>query len=175
MYGGKDMNDGTVQVYYGEGRGKTTAAYGTALRAANDGKTVYIIQFLKDKEIIENNIFKRLEPEIKFFRFEKNEKNYDSLSEEEKQEECINMKNGFNYAKKVLVTGECNVLILDEFLGVLDNGVITVEELSSLVKAKPEDATVVMTGRVCTDPIRSFADEIYNIEEEKLWKNHKES
>lgn len=169
------MNDGTVQVYYGEGRGKTTAAYGTALRAANDGKTVYIIQFLKDKDIIENNIFKRLEPEIKFFRFEKNEKNYDSLSDEEKQEECINMRNGFHYARKVLVTGECNVLILDEFLGVLDNGVISTQEFSEFLNAKPEDATVVLTGRVCTDEIRAFADEIYNIEEEKLWKSNKEN
>lgn len=169
------MKDGNIQIYYGEGRGKTTAAYGTALRAANDGKTVYIIQFLKDKEIIENNIFKRLEPEIKFFRFEKNEKNYDSLTDKEKQEECIDMKNGFNYARKVLVTGECNVLILDEFLGVLDNGVISIEELSSLLQAKPEDATIVLTGRICTDEIRSYADEIYNIEEEKLWKHDKEN
>lgn len=164
------MQDGIVEVYYGEGRGKTTAAYGTALRAANEGKAVYIIQFLKDRDIIENNIFKRLEPEIKFFRFEKNEKSYDSLTDEEKQEECINMKNGINYAKKVLTTGECNVLILDEILGVLDNGVISVDELASLIKSKPDDASVVLTGRICTDEVRSYADEIYNIEEEKLWK-----
>lgn len=166
------MEKGSVQVYYGEGRGKTTAAYGTALRAANEGKTVYIIQFMKDREIIENNIFKRLEPEIKFFRFEKNEKNYDSLNEEEKREECINMKNGINFAKKVLVTGECNVLILDEILGLLDNGVISVDDLSAIIKAKPEDASIVLTGRILTDEIRATADEIYNIEEEKLWVKH---
>ena len=164
------MEKGDVLFYYGEGRGKTTAAYGTALRAANEGKTVYIIQFMKDRDIIENNIFKRLEPEIKFFRFEKNEKSYDSLSDAEKREECINMKNGINYAKKVLVTGECNVLILDEFLGLLDTGVITTEELAALINAKPDDATLVITGRIMTDEIRAFADEIYNIEEEKLWK-----
>lgn len=165
------MANGSVQVYYGEGRGKTTAAYGTALRAANDGKMVYIIQFMKDREIIDNNIFKRLEPEIKFFRFEKNEKNYDSLTEEEKQEECINMKNGINYARKVLVTRECNVLILDEMLGLLDAGVVSTEDLESVLNAMPEDATVVLTGRYLTDEIRAHADEIYNIEEEKLWKN----
>lgn len=163
------MDNGSVQVYYGEGRGKTTAAYGTALRAANEGKMVYIIQFMKDRESIDNHIFKRLEPEIKFFRFEKNEKNYDSLTEEEKQEECINMKNGMNFAKKVLVTGECNVLILDEILGLLDNEVITVDDLSAVINAKPEEASIVLTGRILTDEIRAKADEIYNIEEEKLW------
>ena len=161
------MNKGSVQVYYGEGRGKTTAAYGTALRAANAGKTVYIIQFLKDKDTIENNIFRRLEPEIKFFRFEKTTECYDSLSEEEKLEERINMKNGIAYAKKVLVTGECSVLILDEVLGLIDNGVISAEELESVVKAKAEDAELVFTGRVLSEAIRPYADEIYNIMAEK--------
>lgn len=161
------MSKGLVQIYYGEGRGKTTAAYGSALRAVGEGKTVYIIQFLKAKDTAENEIFKRLEPEIKLFRFEKFSDCYDHLTEEEKKEESMNMKNGIAYARKVLVTGECDFLILDEVLGLVDNGVITAEDLESVVQAKGEFTDIVFTGRVLEEAIRPYADEIYNIVAEK--------
>ena len=160
------MEMGKVLVYYGEGRGKTTAAYGSALRLANQGKTVYIIQFLKDRDLVENPLFKRLEPEIKFFRFEKNEKNYDSLSEDEKNEERINMKNGIGYARKVLQTGECSVLVLDEVLGLLDNGVIGYDELKAVIDVCGPDEILVLTGRVLKDEVRKLATEVYNIKSE---------
>ncbi len=158
---------GMIQIYYGEGRGKTTAAYGSALRAASEGKTVYIIQFLKGKADIENSIFQRLEPEIKFFRFEKLAECYDSLSEEEKREELLNIKNGMAYARKVLLTGECDMLVLDEVLGLLDNELITVEELQAVMDAKDEEAEIVITGRVLKEELRDLVDEIYDIEAEK--------
>lgn len=161
------MVSGRVLVYYGEGRGKTTAAYGSGLRLANQGKTVYIIQFLKDRDLVENPFFKRLEPEIKFFRFEKNEKNYDSLTEEEQKEERINMRNGINYAKKVLQTGECSVLVLDEVLGILDNGVISFDELKAVVEVCDADQTVVLTGRTLNEKVRELATEVYDIRSEK--------
>ena len=160
------MEKGLIQVYYGEGRGKTTAAYGTALRAACAGKPVTIIQFLKDRDLVENSFFKRLEPEIKFFRFEKNDRCYDSLNDEEKQEERINMKNGINYARKVVQTGECSVLVLDEVLGLVDNGVIDAEELRALADARTEEVTLVLTGRVLNDEVRALADEVYDIVKE---------
>ena len=75
----------------------------------------------------------------------------------------MNMKNGLNFAKKVLVTGECNVLILDEVLGLIDNGVISSEELEAVLKAKSDDEEIIMTGRVLEDSVRTYADEIYNI------------
>ena len=63
---------------------------------------------------------KRLEPEIKIFRFEKSDEDYVNLSEERKTEEWQNIRNGLNFAKKVLYTGECSLLILDEVLGLID-------------------------------------------------------
>ena len=77
------------------------------------------------------------------------------------------MKNGLNFAKKVLVTGECNVLILDEVLGLIDAGVISPEELEAVLKAKMDETEVIMTGRVLEESIRSYADEIYKITAEK--------
>lgn len=67
---------------------------------------------------------KQLEPAFKVFRFEKQNEYYENLSEEGKKEELCNIQNGYNFAKKVLCTGECDMLILDEFLGVLDQKLV---------------------------------------------------
>ena len=88
------MDAGRVQIYYGEGRGKSTAALGCALQAASVGKNVFIIQFLKGKMEDESAFLQRLEPEIKVFHFEKSNTCYEKLSEQERQEENINLKNG---------------------------------------------------------------------------------
>lgn len=157
------METGSVQVYYGAGRGKSTAALGRAILAASEGKTVFIIQFLKGKTNNEMELLKRLEPEIKFFRFEKSEEHFNELSREQKQEEAINIKNGMNFARKVLCTGECDLLILDEVLGLLDNALIQVEELKNMILARPEGMKVILTGRILNEELKAFADEVYHI------------
>ena len=153
------MDRGVIQVYYGEGHGKSTAAIGNAIRIASEGKSVIIIQFLKGKNENELTFLSRLEPEIKIFRFAK--------SEEAKQEESMNLRNGFNYGKKVVTTGACDMLILDEVLGIVDEKVISPEEIGELFAAKPEEMTLVCTGRVLDEKIREAADEVYNIAPEK--------
>ncbi len=161
------MAQGKVLVYYGDGKGKTAVAFGHALRLASQGQSVIIIQFLKGKNDDRTAFFRRLEPEIKLFRFEKSLENYDNLSEEEKKEESMNIKNGLNFAKKVLQTGECNVLILDEFLGLFDKQVITGAELNSLLSAKSEDTEIIFTGWMMDASVSQYADEIYEIQTEK--------
>lgn len=161
------MEHGNVIVYYGQGKGKTTSALGHGIRCASQGKSVIIIQFLKEKNEDEISFIRRLEPEIKFFRFEKSGGNYDELSEEEKREEYMNIRNGFNFARKVLVTGECGVLILDEFLGLLDNHVISAEELESLLEVKAEDTEIIFTGRLLDEELKKCADEVYCIQRTK--------
>lgn len=161
------MNKGVVQIYYGEGHGKSTAALGNAIQVAGEGKTVIAIQFMKGKLESETDFIKRLEPEIRLFRFEKSEECFDTLSEEEKNEERINLKNGFNYGKKVVSTGACDLLIMDEILGLLDEGVISLEDIENLISVKPEEMSIIFTGRVLPDEMRNMADEIYNIAPEK--------
>lgn len=158
------MDKGLVQIYCGDGRGKTMAALGHSLQAACGGKSVVIIQFLKGKGACESEFIKRLEPEIKLFRFEKTKKFFEELSEEEKQEETMNIKNGLNFAKKVLLTGECSVLVLDEVLGLLDMGIITKEEIESLVHAKDSETELILTGRHLSDDIKGLADSVSRIE-----------
>ena len=59
------------------------------------------------------------------------------------------------------------MLVMDEILGLVDHGVITMEDIDSLLAAKPEDVTIVFTGRVLGEDLRSRVDEIYNIASEK--------
>ena len=118
----------------------------------------------KVKVSFENDYVKRLEPEIKFFCFEKTESEYVDLNDEQRAEENINIRNGFNFAKKVLSTNGCDLLILDEILGVLDVGVITVEDLKGLLEAKSDETTIIMTGIQLKDEVVSLVDEISKIE-----------
>ena len=134
------------------------------MHAASEGKSVIIIQFLKGKGIRDTEFIKRLEPEIKFFKFEKSDENFSDLSEERKKEEIQNIKNGVNFAKKVLATNGCDLLILDEILGLIDVGVITVEDLKVILASKQEETTLIMTGIQLSDEICVLADEVSRIE-----------
>lgn len=156
------MEKGLIQVYGGDGHGKSAAAMGRAIQLASAGKSVVIINFLKRNQ--NEEFLKRLEPEIKIFRFEKSEEEFSQLSDERKHEEIQNIKNGLNFAKKVLATGECSLLILDEVLGLIDNGIITMEDLRHIIDAKSEDVGIIMTGIHLSNEVCQIADEIYQIE-----------
>ena len=161
------MKQGLIHIYSGDGHGKSPAALGKAVLLAAAGEKVVIIQFLKGKGVGDSEFIRRLEPEIKIFRFEKSDGNFDELSEEKKNEEIINIKNGLNFAKKVLTTGECSLLILDEVLGLIDKGIITIEDLSHILEAKAEDVSIILTGIRLNDAVCQLADEIFEIEEVK--------
>lgn len=162
------MRQGIVHIYSGDGHGKSPAALGEAVMMAALGKSVMIIQFLKGRGLADSEFLGRLEPEIKIFRFEKSDVNFAELSDEKKTEEIINIKNGINFAKKVLTTGECDLLILDELLGLIDNSIITVKDVKNLLEARDEETDVILTGISLNDEIGMLADEISKIETVKV-------
>ena len=102
------MSTGRLEVICGkDSSGKTAMALGRALQALTEQKTVIVIQFLKGSEKTGNlEVLKRMEPELKVFRFEKSDRYFAELSDAEKKDEEINIRNGLNYAKKVLTTEE---------------------------------------------------------------------
>ena len=160
------MKENLIQVICGPGKGKTASALGRGVTALLKGKTVIMVQFLKGSMETEGmEIVKRLEPEFKLFRFEKSPIFFDQLSEEEKDEARINIRNGLNFAKKVLVTGECDILILDEILGILDEGIITCRELIALInQARQSSVELILTGTNCPEELRGEVDEITVLE-----------
>lgn len=157
------MNQGSIIVYYGNGRGKSSAAIGHAIGAAGVGESVAIIQFLKGNNQTEIEFLKRLEPEVRLFSFEKNAEFFSELSEEQKQEEIINIKNGLNFAKKVLVTGESTILVLDEILGLLTKNIITVDDIKVLIDAKDEGTELILTGTEMNKELFALVDAVYEI------------
>lgn len=162
-----NMSKGIVRVYYGEGHGKSTAALGTAISEVSHGKTATVISFLKEKSVDSETLLKKLEPELKFFRFEKTENSFDELSTSEKEEEVMNLKNGYNYSKKVISTGGCDLVVLDEILGLIDKEIISEQDFLDLVGLVPEDMVVICTGRNVPGGVRECADELYQITLEK--------
>ncbi len=161
------MAKGLIHIYAGDGRGKSPAAIGRAVQAAVEGKNVVIIQFLKGKGLGDSDFMRRMEPEIKLFHFEKANENFEELPEDKKKEEIMNIKNGINFAKKVLTTGECELLILDEVLGLIEKNIITVEELKNLLESR-EETNIILTGIVLNDEICALADQVSQIKTLKV-------
>lgn len=160
-----------VQAYYGDGKGKTTAAVGHCIKEASIGHQVIIIQFLKGKNTEELGFLTKLEPEIKLFRFEKEEGFYLDLPEDKKQEEQRNIRNGLNFAKKVIETGECDLLVLDEVLGLIDLGIIPEEDLIALIDLRDDPYRLILTGNKVSSGLLEHIDvaaEIRQIKGEQI-------
>lgn len=165
------MAKGSVDIYFGEGRGKSSAAIGRAVQAATAGKRVMIVQFLKGRGLEDSEFLKRMEPEVRLFRFEKSGENFEELPEEKKQEETGNIRNGMNFARKVLGTGECDLLVLDEVLGLVEKKIVDEGELKDLVESR-EGTDIILTGTLLPDSICVLADEVSRINavKFKIWE-----
>ena len=158
------MKRGNVEVICGEGLGKTSLALGKGLSALMEHKRVIMIQFLKGcSPKDEQEILERLEPDFKVFRFEKSNTFFEELSEEEKAEELINIRNGFNFARKVAATGECDVLILDEVLGLVEQGIVSAEEVHELLGEASDSTELIFTGIKLCPEMMDWADDVYQI------------
>ena len=103
-----------------------------------------------------------MEPEIKIFRFEKSDVDFDDRPSHQQESDVSSIRNSLGFARKVLATGECDILILDEVLGVIDNNIISVSELCDLVDHRG-GTEVIFTGRVMNDELCAFVDEISQI------------
>ena len=159
-----DEEKGLTQIYCGPGKGKTSVAIGQAIRAVGYGKRAIVIQFLKGRATSRLDYLNAMEPEVRLFRFEKKDKFYEDLTDEEKKEENLNIRNGLNFARKVLLTEECDMLILDEILGALEFGIVSEEEIESLIQAKDYETELIMTGTVVTEALKNAADRVVSLE-----------
>ena len=157
------MESGIIQAFYGTGKGKTSAAVGQALRELQHGQRITMIQFLKGKVADEFQVLDRLEPDVQIFRFDKSDVSYCDLSESEKEEEKANILNGFNFSKKVLETGECDVIILDELLGLIDLGILTEDDVEDLLRIQGDYRKLIITGTKLPEQIRAYVDEVSEI------------
>jgi ATP:corrinoid adenosyltransferase len=162
------MNKGFVHAFCGNAGEKTALALGQAIHLASQGQSVIIIQFLSEKDERKIRFIQQLEPEVKLFRFEKSEISFEELSDEKRLEEQQNIKNGLNFAKKVLTTKECGLLVLDGILDLLEYKIISKENLREIVAQRRDDIQIILTGINFQTEGLSYVDDLIKLENIEL-------
>lgn len=140
---------GYIQVYTGDGKGKTTASLGLAMRALGRCWKVLIIMFMKGGDDYgELNSFRNLSPEIARNLTIIQAGSDKIVYQNNKTETDKNVvKEGWELAKKAIKNDEYNLIILDEANIAIDMGFIDLNEMIEVLKSKPEDMEIVLTGR----------------------------
>ena len=158
------MRKGMTQVICGEGTERTEMALGKAITEIARKRKVIIIHFLKGMAREETGEWlKQLEPELKSFLFEKQNGSLEESGEEQKTEDQMDIQNGLNFARKVLTTGECDMLILDEFLEILNQNMIEEEDWRSLLSLREEALDLILTGEMCPESLAECVDRVTRI------------
>jgi cob(I)alamin adenosyltransferase len=150
-----ELEKGLVQVYTGNGKGKTSAAFGLALRAVGRGLSVYMIQFIKGGfDYGELYVVDKL-PNFTLKAFGRGK----FITEMPPGKEDVKLaRDAFRLAKKTVEEGKHDVVILDEINVVLELGMISKKEVLQLIKSKPEHIELVLTGRYAPKEIIEAAD-----------------
>ncbi len=157
------MELGLIHIYCGDGKGKTTASMGLAIRAAGRDKKVLLTQFLKDNESGELNSLEKLkdnivllkgDPVIKFFKF---------MSPEE--QEITKKEHGERFKKvtKKAIEEKFDLLIMDEIIASINLELISLDEVVEFLKNKPKTLEVVLTGRDPNEKLVELADYVSEI------------
>ena len=147
---------GYVQVYTGNGKGKTTAALGLALRAAGHGLKTYMAQFLKGQPSGESEAVKRLEPLTRIGRFGR--KGFIQVTEGPGDEDIERAAEGLRRAREAMLSGEYRIIILDEINTAVHFHVVPEEDVLAFLDLRPADVEVVLTGRYAPESILARAD-----------------
>lgn len=140
---------GYIQVYTGDGKGKTTASLGLAMRALGRCWKVLIIMFTKGGDDYgELNSFMNLSPAIKD-NLKIIQAGLDRIvyKNNETQDDVKEIKKGWELAKKAIANDEYQLIILDEANIAIDMGILDVDEVVEVLKNKPEEMEIVLTGR----------------------------
>lgn len=160
------MNKGLIHVYCGDGKGKTTAALGLAVRAAGSGMKVVILQFLKGKLVSELNSLKLI-PGITMLRNEEDLGFFKAMSEEDKQKARSYHNNNLENVLQMVENGECDLLILDEICAAYRLGMVDRERIDQLIINKRDDLELVLTGREPDELFLEYADYVSEIKKIK--------
>jgi cob(I)alamin adenosyltransferase len=158
------LEKGLVQVYTGNGKGKTSAAFGAALRAVGQGLKVYIIQFIKGGfDYGELHSVKHL-PNLKLTAFGRGRFIIEATPPKEDVQKA---QEGFELAEKVVSSGEYDIVVLDEINVVMHLRMISVDEIVKLIKNRPKHVELILTGRNAPSQIIEIADLVTEMKEIK--------
>lgn len=151
MFGEK----GLVHVYTGDGKGKTTSSLGLAMRASGQGARVEIIQFMKGWDHYGELASVKLLPGVNLTQTGRPDYVYRG---KETTEDYSEARRGLDLAREIVNSGRCDMLILDEINVALDYKLIPLDEVIDLIKSKPEDMELILTGRYAVSGVTELAD-----------------
>jgi cob(I)alamin adenosyltransferase len=162
---GNRLTAGLVQVYTGNGKGKTTASLGLALRAAGHGFKVYVLQFMKGSTVYgELESARRLAPQLTIEQVGRDT----FVSRTHPDPLDVEMaRAGFEKAREIVLSGNYDLVILDEINCAVDFGLIPLENVKDLVRFKPARTELVLTGRGAHPEIVDLADLVTEMREIK--------
>ncbi|MCK4443004.1 MAG: cob(I)yrinic acid a,c-diamide adenosyltransferase [Thermoplasmata archaeon] len=146
---------GLVHVYTGNGKGKTTAALGLALRASGHGKKTYIIQFMKGR--IDYGELKACKdnPNITIEQFGRPQ----FVDKDNPEQEDLDFaKDALEKAGEIIGSGEYQLVILDEINIAIDFNLVGLEDVLALIAKKPDEVELVLTGRNAHPEVSRIAD-----------------
>ncbi|MEG2406016.1 MAG: cob(I)yrinic acid a,c-diamide adenosyltransferase [Clostridiales bacterium] len=163
------MEQGYVQVYTGNGKGKTTASLGLIMRAVATGAKVYFGQFVKNMEYKEIETLKKRFPEVTTELFGSEQGCF--INREPAKDDKNAAKKGYEKAMAALISEKYDVVVLDEINIALYYQLITIEEVLLLIKMKPKATELILTGRYAPPEICEAADLVSEMREEKHYYN----
>ena len=149
------MVTGLIHVYYGDGKGKTTAAVGQAVRAAGAGLRVLFFQFMKDNTSNERQILEKI-PNVTCLPGKRHMKFYNQMNKEEKAEYRRYNTKALDEIGKFCVNFD--LLVLDEAVCAADLELLSEKKLIDFLRHKPRGLEVIMTGHHVSDAIFNEAD-----------------
>ena len=164
----KNTNRGLVIINTGGGKGKTTAALGLALRAAGHGQRILILQFIKDAwKTGESKIMEKLKPEIEMEQLGRGFIKFVDGKMHITQKDRENAEASIQYAKEKINSGKYDMIILDEINNIIAYGLVDEGKVIDLIKERPKELNLVLTGRGATDRLIETADTVSEIREIK--------
>ncbi len=154
---------GYIEVYTGNGKGKTTAAIGLSIRAAGAGKKIFIAQFIKKGDYNEIKALKRFSDLVTVNQYGSGK----FIKDKPTDEEISAAEKGLGEIKKIVASGEYDAVILDEANGAIACGLFTIEMLFDVIDAKADNVELVITGRGASKALIEKADLVTEMKEIK--------
>lgn len=154
---------GYIQVYTGNGKGKTTAAFGLSLRAVGAGKRVFFAQFVKGKHYSEIEAVQRFLPAITVKQYGRG----CFIVNAPTQADIDMARQGLEEVSRVIASGKYDVVILDEANIAMHYQLFTVNELINIIESKPEETEIIITGRNAPPQLVEIADLVSEMREVK--------
>ncbi len=161
---GKGREKGLVMVYTGNGKGKTTAALGLALRQVGWGRRVLVIQFMKG----EGNVYgERIAAQkyLPLLEIEQHGRNEFVRLDNPDESDTLLAQGAMRRARQAVASGVYDLIVLDEVNVAMAAGLVEVDDVLDFVEEKPVELDLVLTGRYCPEAIMKVADMVSEIKE----------